>query len=60
MPLSSAPHLNMCVEYSTAWIFEKNPTTEEEARGCMSVFAPLTRNDWVLGQRRRDGLYGTM
>eukprot|EP00959_Pyramimonas_sp_CCMP1952_P074229 1551290-Pyramimonas_sp.AAC.1 len=46
MPLASAPHPHMHDEYPTAWIFEKNPTTEEEARGYMNVFTSLTRNDW--------------
>eukprot|EP00959_Pyramimonas_sp_CCMP1952_P090162 1887448-Pyramimonas_sp.AAC.1 len=32
MPLASAPHPHMHDEYPTAWISEKNPTTEEEAR----------------------------
>eukprot|EP00959_Pyramimonas_sp_CCMP1952_P416785 8731863-Pyramimonas_sp.AAC.1 len=46
-------------EYPTAWIFEKNPITEEEARGYMNVFTSLSRNDWVLEQRRRRGMCGT-
>eukprot|EP00959_Pyramimonas_sp_CCMP1952_P007707 160847-Pyramimonas_sp.AAC.1 len=59
LPLSSAPHPHMYDEYSTAWIFERNPITEEEARGYIGVFTPLTRDDWVLEQRRRKGLCGT-
>eukprot|EP00959_Pyramimonas_sp_CCMP1952_P101686 2127337-Pyramimonas_sp.AAC.1 len=46
-------------EYTSAWIFEKHPITEEEARGYMNVFTSLTRNDWVLEQRRRKVMYGT-
>eukprot|EP00959_Pyramimonas_sp_CCMP1952_P405453 8497681-Pyramimonas_sp.AAC.1 len=46
-------------ECPTAWIFEKNPSPEEEARGHMDVFTSLSRDDWVLEQRRRKGLLGT-
>eukprot|EP00959_Pyramimonas_sp_CCMP1952_P199189 4166395-Pyramimonas_sp.AAC.1 len=38
---------------------EKNPTTEEEARGYMNVLTSLSRNKWVLEQRRRKGMYVT-
>eukprot|EP00959_Pyramimonas_sp_CCMP1952_P151902 3178209-Pyramimonas_sp.AAC.1 len=57
MPLASASHPHMHDEYPTAWIFEKNPITEEGARGCMKVFMSLTRNDWALEQRRRKGTH---
>eukprot|EP00959_Pyramimonas_sp_CCMP1952_P202676 4238308-Pyramimonas_sp.AAC.1 len=50
MPPSSAQRPHMCDEYPSAWIFEKNPVAEEGARGCMNVFASLTRNDWVSEQ----------
>eukprot|EP00959_Pyramimonas_sp_CCMP1952_P368148 7711835-Pyramimonas_sp.AAC.1 len=56
LPLSSAPRPRMRDECPAAWIFEKNPIAEEEARGCMNVFTPLARNDWVLERRRRKGL----
>eukprot|EP00959_Pyramimonas_sp_CCMP1952_P357729 7489928-Pyramimonas_sp.AAC.1 len=46
MPLASAPRPHVHDNYPTAWIFEKNPTAEEEARGYMNVFTSLTRNDW--------------
>eukprot|EP00959_Pyramimonas_sp_CCMP1952_P139832 2926219-Pyramimonas_sp.AAC.1 len=59
MPLASAPRPHVHDEYPTAWTFEKIPITEEEARGCMNVFTSLTRNDWVLEQRRRKGMHGT-
>eukprot|EP00959_Pyramimonas_sp_CCMP1952_P255230 5330979-Pyramimonas_sp.AAC.1 len=38
---------------------EKSPVAEEEARGHMNVLTSLSRNDWVLEQRRRKGMYGT-
>eukprot|EP00959_Pyramimonas_sp_CCMP1952_P323443 6768426-Pyramimonas_sp.AAC.1 len=56
MPLAYAPHPHMHDEYPTAWTFEKNPITEEEARGYMNVFTSLTWNDWVLEQRRLKGM----
>eukprot|EP00959_Pyramimonas_sp_CCMP1952_P082493 1723849-Pyramimonas_sp.AAC.1 len=59
MPLASAPHPHMHDEHPKAWTFEKNPITEEEARGCMNVFTSLTRNDWALEQRRRKGTHAT-
>eukprot|EP00959_Pyramimonas_sp_CCMP1952_P421792 8836275-Pyramimonas_sp.AAC.1 len=59
VPLTSAPRPHMKDEYHTAWIFEKNPVTGEEARGCMNVFTPLTRIDSVFEQRRRKGMPGT-
>eukprot|EP00959_Pyramimonas_sp_CCMP1952_P031620 663222-Pyramimonas_sp.AAC.1 len=46
MPTTSAPRPHTYDEYPTAWIFEKNPITEEEARGYMNVFTSLSRNDW--------------
>eukprot|EP00959_Pyramimonas_sp_CCMP1952_P013979 295636-Pyramimonas_sp.AAC.1 len=45
----------MCIRDS----FEKQLITEEEARGYMNVFTSLTRNEWVLEQRRRKGTHGT-
>eukprot|EP00959_Pyramimonas_sp_CCMP1952_P274693 5742334-Pyramimonas_sp.AAC.1 len=42
-PLSRAQHPHMHDEYPSAWIFEKNPITEEEALGCMSVFTSEER-----------------
>eukprot|EP00959_Pyramimonas_sp_CCMP1952_P163726 3422912-Pyramimonas_sp.AAC.1 len=58
MPLAAAPHPHVRDEYPTAWTFEKNPITEEEARGCMNFFTSPTRNDWVLEQRPRKGMHG--
>eukprot|EP00959_Pyramimonas_sp_CCMP1952_P313822 6569275-Pyramimonas_sp.AAC.1 len=55
MPLSSAQRPHVRDECPSAWIFEKIPIAEEEAHGCINVFTPLARNDWVLGQRRRKG-----
>eukprot|EP00959_Pyramimonas_sp_CCMP1952_P384243 8052654-Pyramimonas_sp.AAC.1 len=46
-------------EYPLAWIFQGQPITEEEALGYISVFTSLSRNEWVLGQRRRKGTHGT-
>eukprot|EP00959_Pyramimonas_sp_CCMP1952_P408669 8564505-Pyramimonas_sp.AAC.1 len=58
MPLSQHnPH--MYDEYPPAWIFQRQLITEEEARGSMHVFTSLTRNEWVLEQRRRKGMHGT-
>eukprot|EP00959_Pyramimonas_sp_CCMP1952_P163727 3422913-Pyramimonas_sp.AAC.1 len=59
MPLASAPRPHMYGEYPTAWVFDENPTTEEEACGYMNVPTSLTRDDWALEQRRRKGMYGT-
>eukprot|EP00959_Pyramimonas_sp_CCMP1952_P453742 9468719-Pyramimonas_sp.AAC.1 len=59
LPIVFTSHPYTYDEYPTAWIFEKNPTTKEEARGYMSVFTSLSRNDRVLEQRRRKGLHGT-
>eukprot|EP00959_Pyramimonas_sp_CCMP1952_P234668 4903221-Pyramimonas_sp.AAC.1 len=57
LPTTSASRPYTYDEYPTAWIFEKNPITEEGARGYMNVFTSLSRNDWVLEQRRRRGMY---
>eukprot|EP00959_Pyramimonas_sp_CCMP1952_P154476 3231641-Pyramimonas_sp.AAC.1 len=46
-------------EYPSAWIFQRQPITGEEARGYMNAFTSLTRNEWVLEQRRRKGTHGT-
>eukprot|EP00959_Pyramimonas_sp_CCMP1952_P468097 9492657-Pyramimonas_sp.AAC.1 len=59
MPTTSASRPYTYDAHPTTWIFKKNPVTEEEARGCMNVFASLLRNDWVLEQRLRKGMYGT-
>eukprot|EP00959_Pyramimonas_sp_CCMP1952_P285972 5979682-Pyramimonas_sp.AAC.1 len=59
MPTTSASRPYTYDEYPTAWTFETSPITEEEARGYMNVFTSLSRNDWVLEQRRRRGMYGT-
>eukprot|EP00959_Pyramimonas_sp_CCMP1952_P198693 4155972-Pyramimonas_sp.AAC.1 len=58
MPLSQQ-HPHMCDECPSAWIFERQPITEEEARGYMYVFTSSTRNEWALEQRRRKGMHGT-
>eukprot|EP00959_Pyramimonas_sp_CCMP1952_P088574 1853077-Pyramimonas_sp.AAC.1 len=58
LPLSSTSQPYMYYEFHTAWTFEKNPVTEEEARGYMNAFTRLSRSDWVLEQRRRSGLHG--
>eukprot|EP00959_Pyramimonas_sp_CCMP1952_P324760 6797764-Pyramimonas_sp.AAC.1 len=58
LPLSSAQHPHVHDEYPPAWIFEKNPIAEAEARGYTNVFTPLTRSDLVLEQWRRKGLHG--
>eukprot|EP00959_Pyramimonas_sp_CCMP1952_P393621 8247900-Pyramimonas_sp.AAC.1 len=57
LPTISTSHPYTNDEYPTALIFEMNPITEEEARGYMNVFTSLSRNDWVLEQRRRKGLH---
>eukprot|EP00959_Pyramimonas_sp_CCMP1952_P152476 3190326-Pyramimonas_sp.AAC.1 len=57
MPTTSASRPYTYDEYPTAWIFEKSPTMGEEARGYMNVFTSLSRNDWVLEQRRRRGMH---
>eukprot|EP00959_Pyramimonas_sp_CCMP1952_P228787 4783772-Pyramimonas_sp.AAC.1 len=59
MPLTSASRPHMYDEYPAAWISERNPIAEAEARGYMNVVTSLTRNDWVLEQRRRKGMHGT-
>eukprot|EP00959_Pyramimonas_sp_CCMP1952_P458867 9477331-Pyramimonas_sp.AAC.1 len=59
LPTVSRSHPYTYDEYPTAWISEKNPITEEEARGYMTAFTSLSRNEWVLEQRRREGLHGT-
>eukprot|EP00959_Pyramimonas_sp_CCMP1952_P101115 2115224-Pyramimonas_sp.AAC.1 len=59
MPTTSVSRPCAYDEYPTAWIFEGNPIAEEGARGCIDVFTSLSRNDWVLEQRRRRGLHGT-
>eukprot|EP00959_Pyramimonas_sp_CCMP1952_P207441 4339376-Pyramimonas_sp.AAC.1 len=59
MPTTSATRPRMYDEYPTAWILEKNLIAEEEARGYMNVFTSLSRNDWVLEQKRRKGMHGT-
>eukprot|EP00959_Pyramimonas_sp_CCMP1952_P281686 5887905-Pyramimonas_sp.AAC.1 len=59
LPTTPTSHPCTYDEYPTAWIFEKNPFTEEEARGYTDVFTSLSRNDWALEQRRRKGLHGT-
>eukprot|EP00959_Pyramimonas_sp_CCMP1952_P421494 8830047-Pyramimonas_sp.AAC.1 len=58
LPTTSASHSRTYDEYPTAWIFERSPTTEEEARGYTNVFTSLSRNDWALEQRRRRGTHG--
>eukprot|EP00959_Pyramimonas_sp_CCMP1952_P269374 5631222-Pyramimonas_sp.AAC.1 len=59
LPTTSASHPYTYDEYPTAWIFfERNPTTEEEARGYMNAFTSLSRNDWLSEQRRRKGMHG--
>eukprot|EP00959_Pyramimonas_sp_CCMP1952_P057861 1207835-Pyramimonas_sp.AAC.1 len=58
LPTTSASHPRTDDEYSTAWIFEKNHTTEEEARGYTNVSTSLSRRDWALEQRRRRGMHG--
>eukprot|EP00959_Pyramimonas_sp_CCMP1952_P119762 2504154-Pyramimonas_sp.AAC.1 len=58
LPSTSASRPCTYDECPTAWIFEKNPITEEEARGYMGVFTSLSRNDWALEQWRRKGLHG--
>eukprot|EP00959_Pyramimonas_sp_CCMP1952_P055234 1154712-Pyramimonas_sp.AAC.1 len=55
---ASASHPYMHGECPTAWIFEKKPIAEAEARGYMNVFTSLSSNDWVLEQGRRKGLLG--
>eukprot|EP00959_Pyramimonas_sp_CCMP1952_P043521 910200-Pyramimonas_sp.AAC.1 len=59
LPTVSTSHPYTHDEYPTTWIFERNPITEEEARGYMNAFTSLSRNNWVLEQRRREGLRGT-
>eukprot|EP00959_Pyramimonas_sp_CCMP1952_P230269 4814352-Pyramimonas_sp.AAC.1 len=59
LPTTSTSHPYMYDEYHAAWTFEKNPITEEEARGYMQVFTPLSINGWALEQRCRKGLHGT-
>eukprot|EP00959_Pyramimonas_sp_CCMP1952_P188012 3931309-Pyramimonas_sp.AAC.1 len=57
--IASMPHPYTYGEYPAAWTFAKNPITEEEARGYMNVCTTsLSRNDWVLEQRRHKGLHG--
>eukprot|EP00959_Pyramimonas_sp_CCMP1952_P449391 9409693-Pyramimonas_sp.AAC.1 len=46
MPTTSAVRPYTYDQYPTAWIFEKTPITEQEARGYMNVFTSLSRNDW--------------
>eukprot|EP00959_Pyramimonas_sp_CCMP1952_P375352 7861597-Pyramimonas_sp.AAC.1 len=53
MPTTSASRPCTYDEYPTAWVFEKNPIPEEEAREYMNVFTSLSRNDWVLERMRR-------
>eukprot|EP00959_Pyramimonas_sp_CCMP1952_P425209 8906699-Pyramimonas_sp.AAC.1 len=59
MPTTSASRPCARDEFPTAWIFERSPIAEGEARGCVNVFTSLSRNDWVLEQWRRKGMYGT-
>eukprot|EP00959_Pyramimonas_sp_CCMP1952_P023207 488213-Pyramimonas_sp.AAC.2 len=59
LPTTSASCRFTYDEYPSAWAFERNPIAEEEARGCINVFASLSRNDWVLDQGRRKGMHGT-
>eukprot|EP00959_Pyramimonas_sp_CCMP1952_P097502 2038161-Pyramimonas_sp.AAC.1 len=59
LPTSSASRPYTYDEYPAARIFERSPITEEEARGYMNVSTSLSRNDWVLEQRRRKGMHGT-
>eukprot|EP00959_Pyramimonas_sp_CCMP1952_P005787 121199-Pyramimonas_sp.AAC.1 len=54
----SSQHPHMYDEHPSAWVCEKHPITEEEARGYMSALTSLRRNDWVLEQRRRRGTHG--
>eukprot|EP00959_Pyramimonas_sp_CCMP1952_P122463 2560106-Pyramimonas_sp.AAC.1 len=49
LPTTSTSHPYAPDEYSTAWIFERNPTTSEEARGYMNAFTSLSRNDLGVG-----------
>eukprot|EP00959_Pyramimonas_sp_CCMP1952_P154881 3240447-Pyramimonas_sp.AAC.1 len=58
LPIVSTSHPCTYGEYPTAWIFEANSITEEEAPGYMNAFTSLSRHDWVLEQRRREGLHG--
>eukprot|EP00959_Pyramimonas_sp_CCMP1952_P299760 6269929-Pyramimonas_sp.AAC.1 len=59
LPTASTSHPYMHDEHPAAWTFENYHIAEEEARGYMNVFTSLSRNDWVLEQRRRKGLLGT-
>eukprot|EP00959_Pyramimonas_sp_CCMP1952_P215893 4515906-Pyramimonas_sp.AAC.1 len=59
LPTTSASHPYTYDEYPTAWIFARVSVAEEEARGYMNVFTSLSRNHWVLEQRRRKGMRGT-
>eukprot|EP00959_Pyramimonas_sp_CCMP1952_P398488 8349956-Pyramimonas_sp.AAC.1 len=45
LPTVSTSHPYTYDEYPTARISENNPITEEEARGYMNAFTPLSRND---------------
>eukprot|EP00959_Pyramimonas_sp_CCMP1952_P419766 8792454-Pyramimonas_sp.AAC.1 len=55
VPTTSASRPCAYDKYPAAWIFEKSPIAEAETRGYINVFTSLSRNDWVLGQRRRRG-----
>eukprot|EP00959_Pyramimonas_sp_CCMP1952_P425592 8914737-Pyramimonas_sp.AAC.1 len=57
MPTVSTSHPYTHDEYPAACTFEKSLITEEEARGYMNAFTSLSRNEWVLDQRRRKGLH---
>eukprot|EP00959_Pyramimonas_sp_CCMP1952_P226228 4730389-Pyramimonas_sp.AAC.1 len=53
LPTVSTSHSYTYGGCPTAWIFEKIPITEEEARGYMNAFTSLSKNDWALERRRR-------
>eukprot|EP00959_Pyramimonas_sp_CCMP1952_P200574 4195336-Pyramimonas_sp.AAC.1 len=55
----SPHHPQIYDEFPSAWIFQRQPITEEGARGYMDVFTSLTRNELVLEQTRRKGMHGT-
>eukprot|EP00959_Pyramimonas_sp_CCMP1952_P101273 2118677-Pyramimonas_sp.AAC.1 len=59
LPTASTSHPYTRDEYPTACVFERNPITEEEARGYMNIFIPLSRHEWALEHRRSKGLHGT-
>eukprot|EP00959_Pyramimonas_sp_CCMP1952_P412024 8634218-Pyramimonas_sp.AAC.1 len=46
-------------EYPVIGPPQQYPVTEEENRAYMSAFTSMTRNEWVVDQRRLTGTYGT-